>query len=137
MAGIVLLKNDGGILPMDGADGRPDAKTAKLAFIGPAATMTQDLLSAPQYHGSNTLVETHSPLMVAQQLGWHVTYAKGCNICDWVPQGYPNQPCSKGVDGKSAPMPPPDTTNISAAVAVAKAADVAGAVPWCRSDDRG
>jgi hypothetical protein len=43
---------------MDGADGRPDVKTAKLAFVGPAATMTQDLLSAPQYHGSNTLVDT-------------------------------------------------------------------------------
>lgn len=84
--------------------------------------MTQDLLSAPQYHGANILVETHSPLKVAQRLGWHVTFAKGCNICDWVPSGYPNQPCSRGPDGK--PPPPPDTSNITAAVAVAKAADV-------------
>eukprot|EP01048_Picozoa_sp_COSAG05_P037571 COSAG05_NODE_17598_length_322_cov_1.632287_1_plen_105_part_10 len=80
LEGIVLLKNDRSILPMDGMDGRPDAKTSKLAFIGPAATMTQDLLSAPQYHGQNQLVETHSPLLVAQQQkGWHVTYARGCN----------------------------------------------------------
>ena len=55
--------------------------------------MSQDLLSAPQYHGQNQLVNTHSPLSVAQQLkGWDVTYARGCNICDWVPRGYPNMP---------------------------------------------
>ena len=77
LEGIVLLKNDRSILPMDGVfafvcvcvcvcvcvyrtflslmfsyrsdksswrtgkEGRPNAKTAKLAFIGPAATMTQ------------------------------------------------------------------------------------------------
>jgi hypothetical protein len=116
--------------------------------------MTQDLLSAPQYHGQNQLVETHSPLMVAQgQKGWHVTYARGCNICDWKPRGYPNQPCSIGPAtaaaaaaagaattaaaaeanrsssssnmGMPSLLPPPDTSNISAAVAVAKAADVA------------
>eukprot|EP01052_Picozoa_sp_SAG31_P040124 SAG31_NODE_5733_length_2354_cov_1.622616_1_plen_581_part_00 len=145
--GIVLLKNDGTLLPMDGKAGRPDAKTAKIVFIGPAATMTQDLLSAPQYHGQNQLVSSHSPLMVAQgQKGWHVTYARGCNICDWKPRGYPNQPCSIGPaaaggattaaaakanrNSSSSNMgmsllPPPDTSNISAAVAVAKAADVA------------
>ena len=79
--GIVLLKNDGSLLPMDGKEGRPDATTAKIAFIGPAVTMTQDLLSAPQYHGQNQLVESHSPLMVARgQKGWHVTYSRGCNI---------------------------------------------------------
>lgn len=122
--GIVLLKNDG-ILPMDGGGGRLDAKTAKLAFIGPATTMTQDLLSAPQYHGQNRLVETHSPLMVAQARGWQVTYSRGCNICDWVPKGYPNQPCSVGPDGKGSNTSHPDTSNITAAATAAKAADVA------------
>jgi beta-D-xylosidase 4 len=121
---IVLSKNDG-ILPLDGLGGRLSAKTAKVAFIGPAANMTQDLLSAPQYHGQNHLVDTHSPIMVAERLGWHVSYAKGCNICDIVPRGYPNQPCSVGVDGSSKPQPTPDTSGIDAAVAIAKSSDVA------------
>jgi hypothetical protein len=46
-----------------------------------------------------------------------VTYARGCNICDIVPPGYPNMPC-----------PPGQATNTSgfpAAVAAASAADVA------------
>ena len=95
--GLVLLKNTAGFLPMDGAGGRRDASKTKFAFIGPAANFTQDLLSGPQYHGTNRLVNSHSPLQVAVRLGWDVTYAKGCNICDWVPPGFPNMPCSIGV----------------------------------------
>jgi hypothetical protein len=34
-------------------------------------------------------------------------------------------PCSVGADGKSGKLPPPDVSNIPAAVAAAKAADVA------------
>ena len=56
---------------------------------------------------------------------WCIRYNKGCNICDWVPPGYPNQPCSRGKDGKDGPLPLPDDTGIPAAVAAAKAADVA------------
>lgn len=111
---------------MDGTNGRVDVTKARVAFLGPHFNTTQDLLSAPQYHGANTLVNTHSMVQVAQRRGWDVTSAKGCNICDWVPPGYPNQPCSRGSDGKDPnPMPPPDTSGIADAVAKAKAADVA------------
>ena len=68
--GMVLLRNQGGLLPF--------AKTAKLAFIGPHANSTQALLS--NYHGSNKLVEAHSPLLAARAAGLSVSYAKGCNI---------------------------------------------------------
>jgi beta-glucosidase-like glycosyl hydrolase len=115
----VLLKNVESFLPLDGKEGRFSALRsedetkgegtgtraagaiaggaiagAKFAFIGPLANATQDLLSAPQYHGQNTLVNSHSPLQVAEARGWDVSsrYAKGVNICDWVPAGYPNQP---------------------------------------------
>ena len=55
-----------------------------------------------------------------------MTYAKGVNICDWVPLGYPNQPCSLGPDGNhSGNYPPPDVSGIPPAVALAAAADVA------------
>ena len=122
---LVLLKNVKGFLPLDGNKGRLAARKAKVAFIGPHINSTQDLLSAPQYHGSNTLVESHSPIAVALRRGWNVSYAKGVNICDWVPLGYPNMPCTIGKDGKAGPMPPPNTSGIPAAVEVAKAADVA------------
>lgn len=125
---LVLLKNSGGggFLPMDGDDGRHLASKTKFAFIGPLANATQDLLSAPQYHGQNTLVNSHSPLQVATRRGWNVAHAKGCNICDWVPAGYPNMPCSVGPKGDNPkPLPAPDTSGIAAAVAAAKAADVA------------
>lgn len=122
--GSVLLKNDG-ILPLKvsasavrnggGDEFRP---TQKLAFIGPQLNFTQDMLSAPQYHGQNTLVNSHSPLLVAQRRGWQVTFSHGCNICDKRPTGYPNFPCQ--VKDSEA-----DRSNFSAAVAVAKAADVA------------
>ena len=75
----------------------------------------QDFLS--NYHGTNTLVDSHSPLAAAASRGLAVTYARGCNICDVVPPGFPNMPC-----------PPGDATNTSgfaAAAAAAAAADVA------------
>lgn len=103
----VLLKNDDNLLPL-----RPDVK---LAFIGPHANATQAMLS--NYHGENTLVNTHSPLQVAQRSGLDVAYAKGCNICDVVPPGFPNMPCPPG---KAK-----DRSGFAAAVAAAKSADVA------------
>ena len=104
---LVLLKNDGPVLPL--------ASGIKIAFIGPHANATQDLLS--NYHGDNTLVNAHSPLAVARARGLDVTYARGCNICDVVPPGFPNNPC-----------PPGQATNatmVPAAAAAAAAADVA------------
>lgn len=110
---IVLLKNAGGFLPLT------NVGQTRFAFIGPHANATQDMLSAPQYHGTNRLVNSHSPLLVARARGWNVTYARGCNICDIVPAGYPNMPCH-------GPVPPaPNTSMIPAAVAAARAADVA------------
>lgn len=106
---MVLIKNDGGLLPLT------SPATTKVAFIGPHANSTQDLLS--NYHGANLLVNTHSPFQSAARAGMQVTYAKGCNICDVVPKGYPNMPC--------VPSQQTDTSGIAAAVAAAKAADVA------------
>ena len=84
--GLVLLKNEppaptartvihasGPMLPL--------AKGLKLAFIGPHANSTQSLLS--NYHGSNELVNSHSPLLAAKAAGLTVSYAMGCNICDF------------------------------------------------------
>lgn len=78
---MVLLKNEGSLLPLR-------VPTVKVAFIGPHANSTQALLS--NYHGTNTLVDSHSPLQSAIAAGMQVTYAKGCNICDVVPAGFPN-----------------------------------------------
>ena len=50
-------------------------------------------MSAPGYHGTTTVVNTHSPLQVARRKGWDVSYAKGCEICDVRPAHYPNEPC--------------------------------------------
>jgi len=103
---LVLLKNDG-VLPL--------APGLKIAFIGPHANATQDFLS--NYHGGNTLVDSHSPLAVARARGWPVTYARGCNICDVVPPGFPNMPCPPGAAANASMIP--------AAAAAAAAADVA------------
>lgn len=113
--GIVLLQNNAGssgtpILPLANA-----GAGLKIAFIGPHANSTQAFLSS--YHGSNTLVDSHSPLMVAQSRGLNVAYSSGCNICDIVPPGFPNMPCPPGKAN--------DTSAIPAAVAAAQAADVA------------
>jgi len=107
--GSVLLKNDG-VLPL--------GKGKKLAFIGPLANATQDMLSAPQYHGQNTLVNSHSPLQVAQRRGLEISYAVGCNVCDERPKGYPNFPCQIK-DGDA------NRSGFAAAVAAAKDADIA------------
>ena len=64
---ITLLRNEGDLLPL--------AKEQKLAFIGYHANSTQDLLSS--YNGANTLVNSHSALLAAQNLGLDVTFARG------------------------------------------------------------
>ena len=110
--GTVLLKNDG-ILPLTEA-----AKGLKIAFIGPQANYTQDMLSAPQYHGQNKLVDSNSPLMAAMRRGWSVTYAQGCNVCDARPRGYPNMACE-------IPKANASRANFSSALDAAKAAQVA------------
>ena len=46
-------------------------------------------------------------------------------VCVTLPQSLPLYHSSVGADGKSGKLPAPDTSNISAAVAVAKQADVA------------
>eukprot|EP00054_Salpingoeca_dolichothecata_P016214 m.94675 g.94675 ORF g.94675 m.94675 type:complete len:813 (+) comp21873_c0_seq1:123-2561(+) len=104
---IVLLKNKDGILPLK--------RSGHVAFIGPHANSTQDFLA--NYHGTNTLVNSHSPLLVAQRNNISVSYARGCNICDVQPPGYPNMPCPPG---KAT-----NTSGFAQAVEVAKAADVA------------
>lgn len=110
--GSVLLKNDG-ILPLLSA-----GQGQKLAFIGPQANYTQNMLSAPQYHGQNKLVETNSPLMAAMQRGWSVAYAQGCNVCDAQPQGYPNMACD-------IPKSNSSRVNFTSALDTAKTAQVA------------
>ena len=107
---IVLLRNENEMLPLK--------STLKLAFIGPHANSTQSLLS--NYHGSNTLVNSHSPLLAAQAAGLDVSYSRGCNICDFPygkNPGFPNIICPPG---KAV-----DKSGFPAAVAAAKAADVA------------
>ena len=74
-------------------------------------------MSAPGYHGTTTIVNTHSPLQVARRRGWDVAYAKGCEICDVRPAHYPNEPCR--INASEA-----NTTGIAGAVAAAKAADI-------------
>jgi len=110
--GMVLLKNDG-ILPLTTA-----GKGLKVAFIGPQANYTQLMLSAPQYHGANQLVNTHSPLMVANARGWEVSYSQGAPVCDVQPAGYPNMPC--GVPKSNA-----SRDGFASALVVAHASEVA------------
>jgi len=111
--GIVLLKNDG-ILPLGGAT----MSDLKMAFIGPQANYTQLMLSAPQYHGQNKLVEGHSPLIVASLRGWDVSHAPGCAVCDTQPSGYPNMPCTVQKSNASH-------AGFSAALDVARASQLA------------
>ena len=58
--GSVLLKNDG-VLPLSGG-AKP---AAKLAFIGPLANATQDMLSAPQYDPLHNRSVAHPFLLAA------------------------------------------------------------------------
>jgi len=90
---LVLLRNQGGLLPLD-------THSRNLAFIGPHANATHDLLSG--YEGQNLLVNSHSPLQAASAMGLQVTYERG--------HGGIN-------DGNRSLIP--------AAVAAARAADVA------------
>ena len=50
--GIVLLKNDGGVLPIPTVS----ARTRTIALIGPHGNSTTDLLGNPGYRGTNTYV---------------------------------------------------------------------------------
>ena len=106
---LVLLKNDNGLLPL--------ALSRKgVAFIGPHANATQAMLS--NYHGKNSLVNSHSPLQAATAAGVDVTYAKGCNICDtYTFPGEGNMPCPAGKAN--------DVSGIPAAVALATTSSVA------------
>ena len=102
---IVLLENKNNLLPL---------KTGvRVAFIGPHANSTQSFLS--NYHGTNLLVNAHSPIAVAAARGLSYTYTLGCNICDKVPSGFPNMPCTDSGD----------TSGYADAVTAARAADVA------------
>ena len=104
---MTLLKNNNKLLPLQ--------KGLKLAFIGPHANATQAMLS--NYHGVNELVDEHSPLQAATARGLEVIYARGCNICDIVPVGFPNIPCPPGRAT--------DKTGFDEASQAAAAADVA------------
>lgn len=68
--GIVLLKNEGNLLPLG---------KQSVAVIGPHGNATQDMLSI--YVGTNTLVNSHSPLQAITARGVSVAgYAPGCDI---------------------------------------------------------
>jgi hypothetical protein len=103
---IVLLSNSFLLLPLK------LQSTSRIAFIGPHANSTQAFLS--NYHGENRLVNSHSPLQVALSRGYNVSYALGCNICDEIPPGFPNMPCTKAID----------TSGIARAVALAASVDI-------------
>ena len=90
---MTLLKNDGSLLPLK--------KSAKVAFIGPQANFTQEMLS--NYEGQNLLVNNHSTIMAARSMGISFTYSPG----------------------HSSDVSSTDKSLIPAAVAAAKAADVA------------
>ena len=67
--GIVLLQNNGGILPLK--------RTASIALIGPQANATRNMLSG--YHGSPPFLK--SPLdAIKKASGAAVMYARGVNI---------------------------------------------------------
>ena len=71
---VVLLRNSAGLLPLSLSKGM------KLAVIGPNANASDALLA--NYHGGNTLVASHTPLLAltarAAAAGAAVTYAPGC-----------------------------------------------------------
>ena len=90
---MTLLKNDGSLLPLKKSD--------KVAFIGPQANFTQEMLS--NYEGQNVLVNNHSTIMAAQNMGVSFTYSPGHSL-----------------DVSST-----DKSMIPAAVSAARAADVA------------
>ena len=76
-------------------------QTGSIALIGPHANATQIMLS--NYHGTNTLVDSHSPLAAFTAVFGKkkINYAQGCNIDD------------------------DDTSGIAGATSAAKASEVA------------
>lgn len=98
--GCVLLRNDGGALPLQ----LSALRTRTLAIVGPHGNMTSAMLA--NYAGSNTLVEENSPLLRvrarAAPTGVTVSFSVG------VPTPHSN-----------------DTSGIAAAASVAAAADAA------------
>jgi len=91
-----LLKNDGKLLPL------AKAKATKLAFLGPHANSSTALLGN-DYPPGNAPIYRQTPLVAAQRRGLTVAYEPGC------------------ADGLSCAT----TTGFAAAVAAARAADVA------------
>jgi hypothetical protein len=67
---MTLLRNEGGLLPI--------SKSAKLAFVGPHANSTLDLLGN-DYPPGNRAVFAESPLAAALRLNLAVQYAPGCD----------------------------------------------------------
>ena len=70
LQGLVLLKNEGGLLPLRAG--------AKLAFIGPAADNAG--MMASNYGGDNHLINAHTPILAAQAAGLSVTLTHGCDV---------------------------------------------------------
>eukprot|EP00054_Salpingoeca_dolichothecata_P016810 m.99173 g.99173 ORF g.99173 m.99173 type:complete len:931 (+) comp22155_c0_seq2:48-2840(+) len=72
--GTILLQNNDTVLPLQ------NLAQTKIAVVGPHYNATQDLLS--NYHGSNTLVNSHSPLqaMQADPRFQVVAFAQGCDV---------------------------------------------------------
>ena len=79
LQGMVLLKNEGGLLPL--------SPTAKLAFIGPAADNAG--MMASNYGGDNHLINSHTPILAAQALNLSVTLTHGCDVNEAVTGGFP------------------------------------------------
>ena len=80
--GMVLLQNKNNLLPLQ-LNATQDNLLKTVAMIGPHANATQNLLS--NYHGTNRLVNTHSPYQVFSRNLYNisngsiaVTYAEGC-----------------------------------------------------------
>ena len=70
LQGMVLLRNEGGLLPL--------SASAKLAFIGPAADNAG--IMASNYGGDNHLINAHTPILAAQALNLSVTLTHGCDV---------------------------------------------------------
>ncbi|CAB9520543.1 xylosidase/alpha-L-arabinofuranosidase 1 [Seminavis robusta] len=68
--GIVLLKNEGSLLPLS-----QDHQKGKILFVGPHANATSSMLS--NYFGTSKIVLTNSPLDAAKRAGMDVTYVAG------------------------------------------------------------
>jgi len=77
--GIVLLKNEGNLLPL--------SLSKKVALIGPHFNATRDMLSI--YIGTNTLVNSHSPEQAIRAHGVNVVgTAIGCDLSSTDTSGF-------------------------------------------------